>query len=90
MSKLEVGDKVWLGNPANLKVRVGSGRVSSIGGNGQFHHRLIPTQYVRVNLESVEVNTALMVPVEEADQVNLVDAMGSSVLWSRELTFRKC
>ena len=71
---------VWLGDPSNHNARVGSGQISGIGGEGMFHNRPIPKKYVRANLESVDVNVSLLVPVEEADQTNLKDALGSSVL----------
>ena len=57
------------------------------GGEGTFHCCPIPQHYVRVNVEAVMVNHPLMVPVEEAEQFNLSDALGSSVLWVKNLTF---
>lgn len=66
--------------------RVAAGTVQSLGGHGLFHNRPIPAEYVRVNLEDVFVNIPLMIPVEDADQVNLEDARGSSVLWFGGLT----
>ena len=64
-----------------------TGTVMSFGGEGKFHNRSIPPQYVRVNLEKVDVNVPLLVPVEEADQTFLEDAIGSSVLWLKDLIF---
>ena len=85
--QLQIGDKVKLSDPANPKAHVGSGRIAGFGGEGLFHNRPIPKKYLRINLESVEVNVPLIVPNEEADQSNLEDALGSSVLWLRDLTF---
>lgn len=85
--QLRLGDRVWLADPSNPKTRVANGNILGFGGNALFHGRLIPAQYVRVNLSSVQVNKPLMVPVEEADQEKLEDALGSSVLWPRKLTF---
>ena len=66
---------------------MGSGTVLLVGGQGLFHNRPIPPQYVRVMLENVEVNLPLMIPVEDADQASLNDAVGSSVLWFKGLVF---
>ena len=85
--QVEVGDKVWLGDVAAPSKRVGTGRVSGLGGTGNFHNRPIPNNYVKVNLESVLVNVPLQIRVEEADQVNLKDALGSSVLWTKDCVF---
>ena len=54
-----------------------------------FHGRPIAKKYLRVNLESVEVNVFLIVPVEDADQTKLEDAFGSLVLWLRDLSYLK-
>lgn len=64
-----------------------AGIVMGLGGEGAFHNRPIPPQYVRVNLEDVMVDLPLMIPIEEAEQANLNDAVGSSVLWLKGLTF---
>ena len=82
-----VGDKVWLGDTLDPESRVATGKVMSLGGQGMFHNRPVPSEYIRVNLESVMVNIPLMIPVDEADQSNLNDAIGSSVLWFKGLTF---
>ena len=78
---------MWLADPLDPTTKVGDGTVQSVGGKGSFHGRPIPHQYVRVNLETVVVDLPLMVHVEDADQANLTDALGSSVLWFKGLTF---
>ena len=78
---------MWLADPLDSNVRIGSGTVLSIGGAGLFHNRTIPPQYLRVNLEEVIVDLPLMIPVEEVDQLTLNDAIGSSVLWFKGLVF---
>ena len=87
MIQIGPGDKVWLADNLDLLLRVGAGTVLSVGGEGMFHNRPIPSRYLRVNLEEVIVDFPLMVPVEQADQANLSDALGSSVLWLKELVF---
>ena len=69
--------------------RVATGTVIGLGGRGVFHNRSIPPKYVRVNVEEVFVDIPLMIPVEDAEQMTLNDARGSSVLWFKELTFLK-
>ncbi|KAG0574583.1 hypothetical protein KC19_VG273800 [Ceratodon purpureus] len=44
--QIKVGDKVWLLDTLDKSVRVASGRVMSLGGQGTFHGRQIPLQYV--------------------------------------------
>jgi hypothetical protein len=78
---------VWLADTLDPAACVATGTVLGLVGHGAFHNRPIPLQYVRVNVEEVLVNLPLMIPVEEADQANLNDARGSSVLWFRGLTF---
>ena len=87
--QLKVGDWVHLADKVDPKTTVGTGQVCGLGDGGMFHNRPIPAQYVRVNVETVSVNVPLFVSVEFADQTNLQDAIGSSVLWPRGLTFRK-
>lgn len=84
---MRVGSQVWLADTLDPERRVASGRVLALGGEGLFHTRPIPPQYIRVNLEKVIEDLPLMVPVEEAEQANLSDALGSSVLWFKGLTF---
>lgn len=84
--QFQVGDKVKLSNTLYPEITVASGTILGLGGAGVFHGRPIPPQYVRITLEKVHLNQPLMVPVEQADLVTLEDAVGSSVLWSRELT----
>ena len=67
-------------------IRVATGVVIGMGGSGVFHNRPIPPKFVRVELKTVGVNVPLLVPVEEAEQENLNDAVGSSVLWLEHLT----
>ena len=88
MCQVRVGDKVWLADALLRQGKVAFGTVMCLGGEGSFHNRPIPPNYVRVNLERVAVNLPLLIPVEEADQANLVDAVGSSVLWKKDLTFQ--
>ena len=83
--QLQVGDKVRLANTLQLNREVAKGTVMEMGGQGLFHNRPISPQDVRVNLNSVLLNIPLLVPVEEADQVNIEDAVGSGVLWPRRL-----
>ena len=52
-----------------------------------FHNRPIPSHYVRVTLENVIEDLPLLVPVVEAEQATLSDAVGSSVLWFKGLMF---
>ncbi|KAG0565563.1 hypothetical protein KC19_8G200000 [Ceratodon purpureus] len=87
-TELRVGDWVWLAEKADSKTLVATGQVSAIADGGMFHNRPIPIQYVRVNVESVAINVPLYVPVEDADQNTMTDALGSSVLWPKRLTFR--
>lgn len=87
MSQLQVGDEVWLAHSENPETRVAMGTVVGIAGTGVFHCRPIPAKFVRVELKTVSSNVPLMIPVEEAEQENLNDAVGSSVLWSEDLTF---
>ena len=87
MTQILIGKKVWLADAPDRKRRVATGTVLEVGANGRFHNRPIPPQHVRINLEHVVMNIPLMVPVDEADQVLLADAMGSSVLWPKDLTF---
>lgn len=84
---MKAGDKVWLGDTVDPGIHVGAGTVLSTGGRGMFHNRPVPPEYVRINLEEVLVDLPLMIPVEEADMVNLSDAKGSSVLWFKGLVF---
>lgn len=84
--QFRVGDRVWLGDRNDESIQVATGTVIGLGGQGVFHTRPIPEEYVRVNLEDVYKNTPLLFPVEDADQLNLEDARGSSVLWYTELT----
>ena len=77
---------MWLGDTLDPTTRVAAGKIAGLGGTGVFHHRPIPAEYVRVNLEEVFMNIPLMVPVQDADQVTLEDARGSSVLWFSGLT----
>ncbi|KAG0555026.1 hypothetical protein KC19_12G137900 [Ceratodon purpureus] len=86
---LLVGDWVRLADKADKNITVGTGQISGLGEGGMFHNRPIPFQHIRVNLDIVDVNVPLFVPVEEADQYTLEDAIGSCVLWPKELTFRK-
>ena len=65
---------------------VANGTIIALGGASVFHGKPIPLQYVRVTLDKVFVNQPLMVLVEEAEQVNLEDAIVSNVLWARKLT----
>ena len=82
-----VGDRVWLADTLNPDSRVARGTVMGMSGVGLFHNCAILPKYVRVNLHSVDVNIPLMIPVEDAEQVNLKDALGSSVHWFESLTF---
>ena len=84
--QIQIGNKVWLADESS---KAASGRVVALGGNGVFHHRVIPPHYVRVHLQLVVLNVPLMVPVEEADQATLSDALESSVLWSKACSFPK-
>ena len=54
---MKVGDKVRQRDPANPENSVESGQVVGLEGEETFHNRPIPKKYVRVNLESVEINT---------------------------------
>ena len=85
--QVAVGAKVWIADTLNPNAKVATGTVMSLAGQGQFHNRPIPPGFVRVTLEKVDVNIPLMIPVEDAEQVNLEDALGSSVLWLKGLTF---
>ena len=85
--QVAIGDKVWMAHIDHHEMEVGRGTVISLGGQGSFHNRPIPLEYVRINLEGVTVNVPLLVPVSEADQENLADAAGSSVLWLKQLTY---
>ena len=87
--QLRIGDWVWLAEKAESNILVATGQVSGLADGGMFHNRPIPKKYVRINVESVAVNVPLYVPVDEADQTTLTDALGSSVLWPTRLTFRK-
>ena len=78
---------MWLADTSHRVSRVATGSVNALGGSGVFHHRPIPPQFLCVDLHSVAVNAPLMVPVEEADEENLNDALGSSILWAKALTF---
>ncbi|KAG0597117.1 hypothetical protein M758_UG312400 [Ceratodon purpureus] len=82
-----VGSQVWLADTLDPRRRVATGIVMALGGNGMFHNRPIPSQCIRVTLEKEIVDLPLMVPVVEADHATLSDAVGSSVLWYRGLTF---
>lgn len=82
-----MGSKVWLADTLDPGRRVATGTIMSMGGNGMFHNRPIPQQCVRVLLGNVIEDLPLMIPVVEADQAMLSDAVGSSVLWFRSLTF---
>ncbi|KAG0573347.1 hypothetical protein KC19_VG170400 [Ceratodon purpureus] len=86
---LLVGDWVRLADKSDVNITVGTGQASGLGDSGMFHNRPIPFQHIRVNINTVALNVPLCVPVEEAEQYTLEDAMGSSVLWPRRLTFRK-
>ena len=77
---------MWLGDRKNRSIRVATGTVIGLGGHGVFHTRPIPQDFVRVNIEEVIANIPLMCPVEDADQFNLEDERGSSVLWYAGLT----
>ena len=70
-------------------IEVATGTVIGLGGQGVFHTRPIPEDYIRVDIEEVFKNIPLMFPVEDADQLNLDDARGSSVLWHVALTSAK-
>ena len=89
VQNLKIGDWVWLADKVDSRVLVASGQVSGLGNGGMFHNRPIPNQFARVNIDRVDVNMPLYVPVEEADQTFLKDAEGSSVLWPQSLTYRK-
>ena len=84
-----VGDWVCLADKSDKNITVGTGQISRLGEGGMFHNRPIPFQHIRVNIDTVDVNVPLFVLVEEADQYALEDAIGSCVLWSKELTFKK-
>ena len=86
MMQFQVGDRVRLSNTLYPEINVASETVMALWGAGVFHGKPIPPQYLRVTLEKVSLNQPLMVPVEQVEQVTLEDAMGSSVLWARELT----
>ncbi|KAG0596133.1 hypothetical protein M758_UG227200 [Ceratodon purpureus] len=86
-SQVRVGSRVWLADTLDFERKVARGRVMALGGEGLFHNRRISQQYLRVNLEEVNEDIPLMVPVEEADQSILRDALGSTVLWFKGLTF---
>lgn len=86
---IQVGDKVILGGKVHAGTPIAKGTIIGLGGSGVFHHRPIPPEYIRVNLNAVSVNEPLLVPVEEAEQENLRDALGSSVLWLKELIVRE-
>ncbi|KAG0574782.1 hypothetical protein KC19_VG290800 [Ceratodon purpureus] len=85
--ELRIGDSVWIVDTSNKYSRVAIGSVMALGGIGAFHNRPIPQEYVCENLHNIAVNAPLMIPVEEADQYSLSDALESSVLWSKALTF---
>lgn len=78
---------MWLADTLDPGRRVATGVVMSLGGNGMFHNRPIPPHCVRVILDNVIEDLPLMVPVVEADQATLSDAIGSSLLWFSSLTF---
>ena len=85
--QVAIGDKVWMAHIDHHEMEVAKGTVISLGGQGAFHNRPIPQDYVRINLEGVTVNVPLLVPVIEAKQESLQDAAGSSVLWLKQLTY---
>ena len=87
MVQITVGDRVWLADIHNPKREVGIGTVMSVGGHGSFHNMHIPPDYIRITLEAVTVNVPLLVPVTNAEQENIDDAKGSSVLWLKRLTY---
>ena len=87
--EIQIGDGVWLSGKVHAETKVANGTIIALGGSATFHHRPIPPEYVRVNLNSVSVNEPLLVLVEEAEQENLSDALGSSVLWLLDLTNRE-
>ena len=78
---------MWIAETADPTTPVAIGVLIGHGGEGLFHCRPFPPHFVRINVEKVLIDTTLMVPVEEADQTNLSDALGTSVLWLRSLTF---
>lgn len=51
-----------------------------------FHNRPIPPYYVRMKLEDIIVNLHFMILVEKAEQSNLNDDIGLSMLWFKGLT----
>ena len=59
----------------------------AMGRNNMFYNRPIPSHSIRVTLEKVIEDLPLKVSVVEANQATLSDAVGSSVLWFRGLTF---
>ena len=84
--QLRVGDRVWLGDRDDKNIKVATGTVIGLAGHGVFHTRPVPEDYVRINVEEIFKDIPLMYPVEAADQFNLEDARGSSVLWYAGLT----
>lgn len=58
------------------------GHVSGVSGIHKFHCRIIPEGFLKIDIDEILDGSApLMVPNEEADQVLLADARGSSVMW---------
>lgn len=70
-------------NMKNSRQRVGSGKVTAIGGGTEvWHGKPIPEGYLRVDVTQIMApDISLMVPNPAADQWKVKDVLGSNTLW---------
>lgn len=76
------GKEVALLNPIDLGPRVGFGKVAAT--TSVFHGCTIPPHYIRIDVIEVLKNIEFMIPIVDAKQKNLIDALGSTILWFKD------
>jgi hypothetical protein len=84
-----MGQEVWLMNPRSYRQKVATSTTSGFGREHKFYFTPIPETWFKVDVRVALVgDVALMFPNEDAEQMKVKDAVGSSAIW--DLRYIKC
>jgi len=53
LSQFNIGDKIFLFNPRDVKQKMAKGRVSGLEGEQKFHFQEIPEAWLRVDVTKI-------------------------------------
>ncbi len=81
--QFSIGQSVHMMNPRNNKQKVGSGKISGVGGADKFHFKTIPEFCYKVDVNIAHLGEVrLPYPHEAGDQWVVEDVVGGCTLWN--------